>query len=358
MIEELINKSSAYYCVECRKCSSICPVTRVYGKFSPASIVERALIGIDDEVLKTGDIWKCLSCGLCHMICPSGVDFLSFIREVRIVARENENFGIATHEGIFESLPKLTMERDIEVEWMKEVETNEKSNVLYFAGCLPFFDVIFKEVGFDGKKIAEGTVSLLNKYGIKPSVVYGCCGHDAFWNGNEKLFKSIVKKNLEKIKEKNADKIIFSCPECYSVFKKYYPKIDAQLMHISEFMAGKEIEKKEDGREYTFHDSCRLGKHLGIYDEPREVLKKAGIEIKEMEHNREMAVCCGTSTWMGCDWKSEEIRKNRIDEALKVADVMITTCPKCQIHFKCTLSHYNENLKVKDFVEVIAERIK
>lgn len=358
MIEELINKSSAYYCVECRKCSSICPVTRVYGKFSPASIVERALIGIEDEVLKTGDIWKCLSCGLCHMICPSGVDFLSFIRELRNIARENGNVGITTHEGIFESMPKLLLENDIEVEWMKNAEIDDDSDVLYFAGCLPFFDVMFKEVGFDGKKIAESTVSILNKYGIKPSVIYGCCGHDAFWNGDENLFNSIVKKNMKKVREKNASKIIFSCPECYSIFKKYYPEIDAELMHISEFMARQEIKGEENGEEYTFHDSCRLGKHLGIYNEPRDVLKKVGIDIKEMEHNREMAVCCGTSTWMSCDWKSEEIRKGRIEEALKVADAMITTCPKCQIHFKCTLSHENKKLEVKDFVEVIAERIK
>ncbi|KAA0002235.1 MAG: (Fe-S)-binding protein [Thermoplasmata archaeon] len=357
MLHEVIKKSRAYYCVECRKCSSICPVTRVYGKFSPASIVERSLVGIDDEVLESNEVWKCLSCGLCHEVCPSGVDFLSFTREVRMLARERGNTGIPTHEGVFESIEHLMAEGEVAPPSLEHGKTDEDADTLYFAGCLPFFDTMFREVGFNGMKIADDVVRLLNHYGITPAVHYGCCGHDALWNGDMKLFEKLRKKNVAMVKERGVKKIIFSCPECYRTFKMDYPEMNAELLHISEFLAEQKMEGEADDREYTYHDPCRLGRHLGIYDAPREVLGRIGVEVREMEHHHELAVCCGTAAWMSCDWKSEEIRKERLDEAEKTADILITACPKCQIHFKCTLSHEKRDLEVKDLVELVAERI-
>ncbi len=359
MLDKIINESKAYYCVECRKCSSACPVTRVYGKFSPASIVERALIGIDDEILKSLDIWKCLSCGICEEVCPSGVEFLDFIRKTRNLARKENNVGIYAHEGIFESLQKLMLSNEFDAsEWLQGLDVGE-DDTLYFAGCLPFYDIIFKDIGIKSTNIGISTIKILNSAGIRPAVMQSCCGHDALWNGNVKLFKELAKKNVKEIKEMKIKRIIFSCPECYRTFKFDYPKLNVEMMHISEFLEKEEIEwnGKEDEKTYTYHDSCRLGRHLGIYDEPRNVLKKVGIEIKEMEHNREMALCCGTSAWMCCDWKAEEMRKERLKEASDIADVLITSCPKCQIHFRCTLSHEGHDIEVKDFAEVVAERI-
>lgn len=357
MLDKLISDSNAFYCVECRKCSSLCPVTRVYSKFSPASIIERCLIGIDDEILDSLDMWKCLSCGLCHEICPSGVDFMSFIRETRALARKHDNVGIATHEGVFDGVAELFARYETAGTWLENVKTDDASKVVYFAGCLPVFDIMFKKIGFDGKKIAENTVALLNACGVTPAVMTSCCGHDALWNGNTELFEALAQKNSDRLKKSGANTVVFSCPECYRTFKLDYPHSDMELLHISEFLADKQLPSRGDSSEYTFHDSCRLGRHLGIYDQPRDVLKKVGVEIREMEHARDMAVCCGTSTWMNCDWNSEQIRTERLEETQKIADVLITTCPKCQIHFKCTLSHTPMDIQIKDFTEVVAERL-
>lgn len=357
MLQKVIEKSRAYYCVECRKCSSICPVTRVYGAFSPARIVERSLVGIDDEVLGSNDVWKCLSCGLCHEVCPSGVDFLSFTREVRMLARTQGNTGIPTHEGVFESLEQVLTAGEVTAPPLEQGKTDDGAEVLYFAGCLPFFDAMFKDVGFAGMQIADDVVRLLNHYGIVPAVAYGCCGHDAFWNGDVQVFEELKKKNVAMVQKRGVKKIIFSCPECYRTFKMEYPEMNVELLHIAEFLAQQDMEGTGDDREYTYHDPCRLGRHLGIYDAPREVLACLGVELREMEHHHELARCCGTAAWMGCDWKSEEIRKERLDEAERVADVLVTACPKCQIHFKCTLSHEKRDMVVKDLVEVVTERI-
>ena len=352
MIKDIINSSKAYYCVECRKCSSACPVTRVYGKFSPASIVERSLLSLEDEIIYSYDIWKCLSCGICEEICPSGVDFLSFMKEIRKIARENRNFGIATHENIFEEIPCLFEKDDISLK-MENIETDDKSKILYFAGCLPIYDAFFGEIGFSGESIAENTIKILNHFGIVPAVLFSCCGHDALWNGNKEIFEKLKRKNMEKIK--GYEKIIFSCPECYRTFKFDY-KINVEMMHISEFLAKNSLEGNLN-KTCTFHDSCRLGRHLGIYEEPRIALRRIGYEIKEMEHSKENSICCGTSAWMVCDWKAEEIRKGRLAEAEEQAELLVTACPKCKIHFLCTMSHEKYNLEVKDLVEVIGEAV-
>ncbi|MEM2715963.1 MAG: (Fe-S)-binding protein, partial [Candidatus Thermoplasmatota archaeon] len=270
----------------------------------------------------------------------------------REIARENKNFGISAHENIFEEVACLFGKNDIFLE-MNDVEIDDKSKILYFAGCLPIYDVFFDSIGFNGIAIAKNTIKILNYFDIVPSVIFSCCGHDALWSGNKGIFEKMKRKNMEKIK--NFEKIIFSCPECYRTFKFDY-KANVEMMHISEFLAKKDFEENLN-KICTIHDSCRLGRHLGIYDEPREALKKIGCEIKEMEHSREASICCSTSAWMACDWMAEQLRKERLAEAEEQANLLITTCHKCKIHFLCTMSHEKYNIEVKDLVEVIGEAI-
>ncbi len=129
---------------------------------------------------------------------------------------------------------------------------------------------------------------------------------------------------------------------------------------IAEAVANKKISFKGKEMTATYHDPCRLGRHLGIYDEPRSVLKAIdGLELKEMEHTMERALCCGTSGWMVCTSDSEKMRKERLEEAKKTgADVLITACPKCQIHFNCTLSNEDMGIEVKDFATLCSEQLE
>lgn len=123
-----------------------------------------------------------------------------------------------------------------------------------------------------------------------------------------------------------------------------YPDYDFEVIHITELLN----ELIRDGKlrfnkleeKITYHDPCRLGKHLGIYDAPREVLKSIpGIEMVEMESNRSGSLCCGTSAWMNCGMDSKQIRSKRLAEAKATgASMLITSCPKCFIHFKCAQS--------------------
>jgi Fe-S oxidoreductase len=128
-----------------------------------------------------------------------------------------------------------------------------------------------------------------------------------------------------------------------------YPKVvgnlDFEVLHISEFLA--ELIKEEKivlppsfkEKKVTYHDSCRLGRHMGVYDAPRSVINNiSDIELLEMERNKENAQCCGVSSWLTCGKLAKQIQLDRLKEAKSIgADWLITSCPKCQIHLQCAM---------------------
>ena len=86
----------------------------------------------------------------------------------------------------------------------------------------------------------------------------------------------------------------------------------------------------------TYHDPCRLGRHMGVYDAPRKALTANGATIKEMEHSKENSMCCGVSSFMNCNEQTKALRIARMDEAQATgAKTLITTCSKCLAHFNC-----------------------
>jgi Fe-S oxidoreductase len=212
--------------------------------------------------------------------------------------------------------------------------------------------------------------------GVKPVLLPDekCCGHDALWTGDVETFQRLAEHNTKLIKEAGIKKIIFTCPEGYRTFKIDYPEhgfeLGCELQHISEFVAEKiekkELKFKEIKRKVTYQDPCRLGRHLGIYDSPRKVLEAIpGIELIEMEKNREYSLCCGTSAFTNCDIYSHEMRVDRLLEAKATgAETLMTTCPKCQIHFKCAMNNKGEekgpdiNIEVMDLASLVASALE
>ncbi|GAH21255.1 unnamed protein product, partial [marine sediment metagenome] len=157
--------------------------------------------------------------------------------------------------------------------------------------------------------------------------------------------------------------------ECYRTFKLDYPnyvKLDCEVMHISELLAQRleteGLRFNEVKKKVTYQDPCRLGRHLGIYDAPRKVLQAIpGIELVEMEHNREESICCGTSCFTNCDSYSKQIRVERLLEAKATgAETLITSCPKCQTHFRCAMVNKGEEkgpdieIELMDLVNLVA----
>lgn len=157
-------------------------------------------------------------------------------------------------------------------------------NLMYFPGCLTHF--VLPEIEENYKKI-------LTKLGTDFITLdnFNCCGSPVLHAGYRDDFNDLLKKNLQFFKEYNVKRFITNCPACFKFLKEQY---DMPIQHITQLLhenLGK-LNKIYD-EEITYHDPCHLGRHSDIYEEPRQVLEKIGIKIKELELCKERSFCCG-----------------------------------------------------------------
>jgi Fe-S oxidoreductase len=361
------------YCMECGLCTGSCPISREMSTFSPRQIIKRAMLDPDGGLVGSREIWACLSCASCSGRCPAEINFPEFISSYRQQARSAGNFPQESHHGILQTIAGLQTHnlKQKRTDWAQKAGVfRNTGQYFYFVGCLPFFDVTFRHLNLSPLETARSILTLLNKMEIEPVISDDerCCGHDALWCGDHTTFRKLARWNLEVIKSSGAKTVLFSCPEGYVTFKNYYPKffgtLPFEVMHMSEFLArelpGTGLSFQASSSEpVTYHDPCRLGRLAGVFDAPRQLLQMLpGIQLVEMERNRENALCCGTSAWMECSSHSKAIQTERMREAVQTgAQTLITACPKCQIHFTCAQSGTDTNLKVIDLYTHLKESL-
>jgi heterodisulfide reductase subunit D len=377
-LEDIVQKTKTYYCLECGKCTSICPVSRYDSGFSPRMMIEHALLGFEDDLVHNNKLFSCLTCYTCQPECPSDVDFPIFVREARGMAQDSGQHGVCAHSGQLQSLARLMTNPAVKqnrLDWLsKEYRVSDKSDVLFWVGCAPYFEPIFEDLEFSALDIARASLKTMNLLGIEPRLLPNerCCGHDALWTGDVETFKKLAEHNAAQIKEAGVKKIVFSCPEGYRTFKMDYPDyvdLDCEVVHLSELLAEKMgqngLKLKEVKKKVTYQDPCRLGRHMGIYDAPRKVIESIpGIEFVEMKHSGRESICCGTSAFTNCDAYSNALRAERLSEARATgADLLITACPKCQTHLKCAMTDKGDEhraipkIEIMDLANLVAEAI-
>jgi len=260
--------------------------------------------------------------------------------------------------------------------WVPEnVKIAEKGDTFYFVGCAQHLDAIFYDRNLNLIQSSISTIKLLNHAGIVPVVSNQevCCGHDLNWAGDNDNFEKLMDRNLEAVKMSGAKRIVFACPECYRTWKIDYQDIagdlDYEMMHITEFLTQQAKEGKinleaKDKDTVTYHDPCRLGRHLGVYDAPRDLLKMTGVEIKEMANNRDKSSCCGVSAWLSCGNVAKQMQIEKLTEAKGTgARRLLTTCPKCRIHLDCAVSKQTDvdksliDIPMEDYITYLANRL-
>ena len=372
-IEEAVQKYQTYYCLDCGVCTGSCPVSRVQPTFSPRLIVEKAMLELGNELLHDRELWSCLTCSRCYERCPTNINFPEFMRVLREEATKAGTTPVLAHHGMLQTIMELQTQgiHQKKTGWAHEAgKVTDKGDTFFFVGCMPYFDVIFRDIGVDSLTISRQVIKILNKAGIVPVVSdeEACCGHDMLWNGKPEVFRKLARRNVDLIRQSGAKRVVFNCPEGYYTFKHHYPEHVGELGFeviqfydfVERLVADGALKLSNGSGTYTFHDPCRLGRMARIFEGPRNILKKvANSHFVEMERNRENAVCCGTSGWANCSSGSKQIQVERLREARATgADTLITACPKCQIHLSCALSNIDLDLKIKDLTALIAETME
>ncbi|MHA1784417.1 MAG: (Fe-S)-binding protein [Candidatus Helarchaeota archaeon] len=383
-INDINLKKRVSYCFQCGTCSGCCPVSYTQ-EFSPRAIIYDLLTNPNpQEILKKNNLLACLTCNYCLQRCPQNVNFGEFIRHARTILYK-EGFRVEeTHDCYVSNASSIVARDNIIPKFPNDyipsnVELAENGEVAYFPGVLAILGAYFDDIGMNFATIAKSSILILDKLLDTPLVLLDQAkpsGHDVLWQGDYETFKKLAEYNYNLIKSKGIKLVITSCAEDYRTFALDYAELFGELpfkvKHITQFIA-EELEKgnknlkfvKDLDLKVTYHDPCRLGRHMGEYDAPRKILKalnQIGVKFNEMERIREASLCCGVSSFNYCNDFSKAIRVDRLKEAERTADILLTTCSKCQIHFNCTLSDKRStgsetriNIQVMDVVTIVAE---
>ena len=360
------------YCYQCGRCDTVCPWNRVR-EFLVRRLVNQAKFGV--VPFEAEDLWLCVTCRGCVERCPRGVEIIDVMRAMR---------RLLVPDGVVPaSLPSLrsTMtslasvgnpwgqEPDDRTKWARDLgvkEFDEYTEFLYFPCCYPSYDPRLR-------KVAQATATILDKAGVDYGILgskENCCGESVRKAGNETLFRRLAKENIKAFVDNGVKKILVSSPHCYQTFKNEYPEFKAnfEVVHLSQFLfklinEGRLEINGKFAKKVTYHDPCYLGRHNGIYDEPRGVLKRIpGLEFVEMADNRQDSLCCGMGggrVWMETE-KQERFSNLRIEQAIAVgAEVLATACPYCVTALEDSRLVMNraDNIEVKDITEILQEVI-
>jgi len=360
------------FCYQCGKCETVCPWNRVRD-FRVRKIINQSKFGV--VPFESEDVWFCATCGNCVQRCPRGVEIIDVMRAVR---------RLLVPDGVVPaSLPSLrsTMTSIASVgnpwgqepkdrsNWAKDIEVkefDENTEILYFPCCYPSYATRLK-------KVSQATANILNKAGVDFGILGSkemCCGESVRKAGNETLFKRLAKDNIKTWIDSGVKKILVSSPHCYHTFKNEYKEfgVNFEIVHISQFLfelinEGRLTIKGEFAKKVAYHDPCYLGRHNGVYDEPRGVLKSIpGLQLAELADSREDSLCCGMGggrVWMETD-KEERFANIRIEQAIAAgAQVLATSCPYCVFALEDSklVTNHADDIEIRDITEIIQEVI-
>lgn len=258
--------------------------------------------------------------------------------------------------------------RENRANWIPEEikpRIKEKADVLYFAGCT---------ASYVNSDVAISTVRILDKAGIDFSYMgsdEACCGIPMKVSGKWDLFEEIFEHNVAEAKKRGAKTIVTSCPACGLVWKELYAGLARkrgidypfEIKHYTEVVAealakGDLKFEHEINAKIAFHDSCHAGRAQGIYEPPRKLISAIpGVELVEMEHNRENGLCCGSVlTLIGETPVAPKLGGMRIQEAIDVnADALLALCPCCEVQLRTAAKANDMDIPITDLARFIAK---
>ncbi len=362
-----------YSCADCGRCSDNCPANAVGRPLSPRFITIKArdqlfksypvypvgapftkapaLIG---GIYSEAEIWSCTTCGACEEECPLGIEYIDKMVDLRRGMVDDGNVPQSLQKPLSalekRGNPWGKMEKK-RADWAKDkafaadcevklVEAGDTAETLYFVDSITSFDDRMQ-------KIAQATARVLRDAGVDFAILgkeEKDSGHEVRRFGEEMLFQDLKAHNTEMIKESGAGRIVTADPHAYNALTKDYTGLPP-VEHISQTIVRhvrqgrlKLTPIQTEGKVYTYHDPCYLGRHNGIYEDPRQALDAiAGLRRVEMTRSRDRSFCCGGGGLMLFYEPEEEQRMGvlRVKMAAEAgANVIVTACPFCLVNIE------------------------
>ena len=374
------------HCLKCGACKTaygpfmpICPSGLKFGfeshyavgRMEIAKAVLDGRLKLDSNLMKR--VYTCTSCGGCDQQCgPNiGVFPLRIIEELKcegiekgVVPAEVRDFleNVNNYGNPWRENPNSRGE------WAKEMGIDAYSGheFLFYVGCVGSYDD-------RGKKIAQALGRLL----IKAGVDFGILGPEEICDGNEVnrvgergLFQELAERNIKIFKDNGIKKVVTLSPHGFNAIKNDYPSFggEFEVLHytqlLNQLLKSKKLElSKELKIKVTYHDSCFLGRHNSEYEAPRELLRAIpGLELVEMEMNRENAFCCGggggnfiTDIIGGGPRRPDRIR---VRQALETgAQILAVACPTCasMLAYAVEIEEAEDKIALKDVSEILED---
>jgi Fe-S oxidoreductase len=376
-------------CIECGRCTDRCPAWNTGKTLNPKwlivnlhhQVMEHAgeiARGEFDEpllgpVIDESALWACTTCGACIDICPMQIEHVDDIIDIRReqvlmqgkFPKELEN----AFRGIENQANPWGFAPDDRMKWaaglaVKTIRENPDPDVLYWVGCAAAYND-------RAKQTARAFVKILQAAQVNFAVLgpeERCNGDPARRAGNEYLFQVMAKANIETLNAHAVKKIVTACPHCLNTLGSEYPDLGGryEVIHHTEMI--KDLigsgRLKVDARalgEVTFHDPCYLGRHQGIFDDPRSALNSAGARLVEMPRSGHNSFCCGAG---GAQMFKEEepgrerVNANRYREAAATgAATLGVACPFCTTMLEDAQKEAETKLAVRDVAEIVADAL-
>jgi len=331
-------------CIQCGRCTAGCPVS-LRTRLNVRKVVYEGLTASGPkDASGRPEAWNCTTCSNCTERCPKGVKPMELLVGLRSAAIERSKAPRTVRDAL-ESTHKHGNPwgriRDKRMEWadglgVPVLAAGETAPLLLYVGCTPAYDP-------RAQAVARALVALLGAAGVKYATLgaaESCCGNEIRRMGEEGLFELLAEGNREAFKAAGVRTIVTASPHCMNTFRNEYGDLGVEVLHYSQFLAellddgSLKLAKPVEGV-VTYHDPCFLGKHNGIYDEPRRALAAVpGVTFVELDRSRERALCCeggGGRMWVeAVEEKGERLAETRVKDAVALgAGRIVTACPFC-----------------------------
>ena len=317
--------------------------------------------------------YECTICGQCKTVCPARLDTISMWENMREFLVANGLAPLPAHEQIIKSIENSDnpwmQPRTQRSRWSRKIEKEvrikdalkERCDVLYFVGCTAAYDPNIREMALNTSRVLGAAKT---DFGTLRNDE-GCCGSTLLRTGLRASASKLARNNLEKFERTGAGTILTSCAGCYKTIRQDYPrigKVNAKVVHITQFItdlidSGRLVPSKRLDQVVTYHDPCHLGRHNGVYDDPRKIIESIpGVKLVEMERTRDESRCCGAGGGVKTAFPelAQKIAGLRIEDAERTgAKLLVTSCPFCYQSLQAGIDARGSRLKLMDLTEIL-----